>query len=70
MKVHLPAASPRCRARALTRPAHPLPPRPQHNDDTYVVKTYNRPPVVFTHGKGCILYDTDGALPPPALLAA
>jgi hypothetical protein len=33
----------------------------QHNEATYIVKTYNRPPVVFTRGQGCVLYDTDGA---------
>lgn len=25
------------------------------------MQTYNRPKVVFTHGQGCVLYDTDGA---------
>ena len=25
------------------------------------MKTYNRPPIVFTRGKGCVLYDTNGA---------
>jgi hypothetical protein len=35
----------------------------QHNESTYIVKTYNRPPVVFTHGKGCVVYDTDGSRP-------
>ncbi|MGH9711276.1 MAG: aspartate aminotransferase family protein [Candidatus Acidiferrales bacterium] len=28
--------------------------------DQYMVGTYRRPPIVFTHGKGCRLYDTRG----------
>lgn len=28
--------------------------------DQYMVGTYRRPPIVFTHGKGCRLYDTSG----------
>ena len=35
----------------------------QANEAKYVVKTYNRPPIVFTRGKGCVLYDTNGACP-------
>ncbi len=42
----------------------------QHNEATYLVKTYNRPPVVFTRGQGCVLYDTDGAPLAPAPSAA
>jgi len=26
----------------------------------YMMKTYRRPPIVFTHGKGCRLYDSQG----------
>ena len=35
----------------------------QANEAKYVVKTYNRPPIVFTRGKGCVLYDTNGGCP-------
>jgi acetylornithine/N-succinyldiaminopimelate aminotransferase len=28
--------------------------------DQYMVGTYRRPPIVFAHGKGCRLYDTNG----------
>ena len=28
--------------------------------DQYLVRTYRRPPIVFTRGKGCRLYDTSG----------
>lgn len=28
--------------------------------DQYMVRTYRRPPIVFTHGKGCRLYDASG----------
>ena len=30
------------------------------NEDQYVLKTYIRPDIVFTHGEGPYLYDTDG----------
>ena len=33
----------------------------QSNEAKYIVKTYNRPPIVFTRGKGSVLYDTNGA---------
>ena len=29
-------------------------------ESRYLVKTYRRPPVVFTHGRGCRLYDSEG----------
>jgi len=28
--------------------------------DQYMVGTYRRPPIVFTHGKGCRIYDAEG----------
>lgn len=34
---------------------------PQSNDAKYMVKTYSKPPIVFTRGQGCTLYDTEGA---------
>ncbi|MFK7802175.1 MAG: aspartate aminotransferase family protein [Anaerolineae bacterium] len=30
------------------------------NEANYVLHTYNRPEIVFTHGEGAYLYDTDG----------
>ena len=42
-------------------------PRAQSNEKQYVLQTYARPKIVFTRGKGCMLYDVDGA---PALVAA
>lgn len=35
-------------------------PRILRDADQYMVGTYRRPPIVFTHGKGCRLYDTSG----------
>ena len=29
-------------------------------ESRYMMKTYRRPPVVFTHGRGCRLYDSEG----------
>ncbi len=29
-------------------------------ESRYVMKTYRRPPVVFTRGRGCRLYDSEG----------
>ncbi|MGH9733085.1 MAG: aspartate aminotransferase family protein [Candidatus Acidiferrales bacterium] len=29
-------------------------------EDRYLMNTYKRPPVVFTHGRGCQLYDSQG----------
>src|ERR1700691_4487051 len=29
-------------------------------DERYLMNTYRRPPVVFTHGRGCRLYDSQG----------
>jgi predicted acetylornithine/succinylornithine family transaminase len=29
-------------------------------ESRYLMKTYRRPPVVFTHGRGCRLYDSEG----------
>jgi len=29
-------------------------------ESRYMVRTYRRPPIVFTHGKGCRLYDSKG----------
>jgi acetylornithine/N-succinyldiaminopimelate aminotransferase len=31
-----------------------------HDEARYLMNTYRRPPVVFTRGKGCYLYDGDG----------
>ena len=31
-----------------------------NNEANYVLHTYNRPEIVFTHGEGAYLYDTDG----------
>jgi 4-aminobutyrate aminotransferase-like enzyme len=42
-------------------------PRAQSSEKQYVLQTYARPKIVFTRGKGCVLYDVDGA---PALVAA
>ncbi|MCA9987867.1 MAG: acetylornithine transaminase [Anaerolineales bacterium] len=30
------------------------------NEAQYVLQTYGRPDIVFTHGEGCYLYDTEG----------
>src|ERR1700758_4388999 len=29
-------------------------------DERYLMNTYKRPPLVFTHGRGCRLYDSEG----------
>ena len=29
-------------------------------ESRYLLPTYSRPPVVFTHGRGATLYDTEG----------
>jgi len=32
-----------------------------HRDEAkHLMNTYRRPPVVFTHGKGCYLFDSKG----------
>jgi acetylornithine/N-succinyldiaminopimelate aminotransferase len=31
-----------------------------HDAQQFLLPTYKRPPVVFTHGRGCIVYDADG----------
>ena len=32
-----------------------------HADESrYLMNTYRRPPIVFTHGRGCRLYDSEG----------
>ena len=30
------------------------------DEGRYMMKTYRRPPEVFTHGRGCRLYDSSG----------
>jgi acetylornithine/N-succinyldiaminopimelate aminotransferase len=30
------------------------------DESRYLIKTYRRPPIVFTHGRGCRLYDSQG----------
>lgn len=30
------------------------------DESRYMIKTYRRPPIVFTHGRGCRLYDSQG----------
>lgn len=37
-----------------------LPARIQQDANTHLMNTYRRPPMVFTHGRGCRLYDSQG----------
>src|SRR5580692_3281039 len=44
-----------------TAKAKPLAPAQiRRTEARYLMNTYRRPPVVFTHGRGCRLYDSDG----------
>jgi acetylornithine/N-succinyldiaminopimelate aminotransferase len=47
--------------RVAARASKRLSPAEILRDETrYLVKTYRRPPVVFTHGRGCRVYDAEG----------
>jgi len=48
-------------AKKKQRAAKPLSPAKIRADEArYMMKTYRRPPEVFTHGRGCRLYDSKG----------
>jgi len=44
----------------ITMRRNPSPARIRADEARYMVNTYRRPPVVFTHGRGCRLYDSEG----------
>jgi len=45
---------------AASKPKHLSPAKILAEESQYMMKTYRRPPVVFTHGKGARLYDSTG----------
>lgn len=44
----------------VARPKSALPARIQQDAASHSMNTYKRPPIVFTHGRGCRLYDSEG----------
>jgi acetylornithine/N-succinyldiaminopimelate aminotransferase len=59
-------ANPKSSAQPVRRKAHKTAPRAVKADarlrdaEKFLLPTYKRPPIVFTHGRGCFVYDAKG----------
>ena len=52
------ASVPRARKRSAAQPVRPLP--ALSDADQFLLPTYKRPPIVFTHGRGAYVFDSTG----------
>jgi acetylornithine/N-succinyldiaminopimelate aminotransferase len=48
------------KSKLTTKKKSPSPAQIRGTEARYLMNTYRRPPVVFTHGRGCRLYDSQG----------
>jgi acetylornithine/N-succinyldiaminopimelate aminotransferase len=46
--------------KSITARRHSAAEQIRADESRYLMNTYRRPPIVFTHGRGCRLYDSEG----------